>query len=187
MEMSKSPNLDDFQFVIYHKRRKHYFPDLKPVLYDIKKCYHSKINILKNEFFLTILPQKNNYYFLGLSYNGLEPLEIHFGIEKQIQLTTKSYSLIPGVYYNGNTFEKTDAIPAMNESNGMCFEVSAAACSIPVFIHYDGDDELEILSIDPFTKAGPSGFIIDGNAQKLSRSEERRVGKECRSRWSPYH
>ena len=23
--------------------------------------------------------------------------------------------------------------------------------------------------------------------QKRSRSEERRVGKECRSRWSPYH
>ena len=22
---------------------------------------------------------------------------------------------------------------------------------------------------------------------KLKRSEERRVGKECRSRWSPYH
>ena len=23
--------------------------------------------------------------------------------------------------------------------------------------------------------------------QKKERSEERRVGKECRSRWSPYH
>ena len=23
--------------------------------------------------------------------------------------------------------------------------------------------------------------------QQLQRSEERRVGKECRSRWSPYH
>ena len=23
--------------------------------------------------------------------------------------------------------------------------------------------------------------------EALSRSEERRVGKECRSRWSPYH
>ena len=23
--------------------------------------------------------------------------------------------------------------------------------------------------------------------RKLLRSEERRVGKECRSRWSPYH
>ena len=25
------------------------------------------------------------------------------------------------------------------------------------------------------------------NASLLDRSEERRVGKECRSRWSPYH
>ena len=39
-------------------------------------------------------------------------------------------------------------------------------------------------------------LLLDGNAkQNLStfcqtyadRSEERRVGKECRSRWSPYH
>ena len=28
--------------------------------------------------------------------------------------------------------------------------------------------------------------IIEGNKERV-RSEERRVGKECRSRWSPYH
>src|SRR5256885_5386073 len=27
----------------------------------------------------------------------------------------------------------------------------------------------------------------DENRNRLMRSEERRVGKECRSRWSPYH
>ena len=27
----------------------------------------------------------------------------------------------------------------------------------------------------------------DETASPLTRSEERRVGKECRSRWSPYH
>ena len=27
----------------------------------------------------------------------------------------------------------------------------------------------------------------DDQGRKLRRSEERRVGKECRSRWSPYH
>src|SRR5256886_2919326 len=26
-----------------------------------------------------------------------------------------------------------------------------------------------------------------GDAKAMARSEERRVGKECRSRWSPYH
>ena len=30
---------------------------------------------------------------------------------------------------------------------------------------------------------GYLGFIVGGK----TRSEERRVGKECRSRWSPYH
>ena len=28
---------------------------------------------------------------------------------------------------------------------------------------------------------------VSALAEKLNRSEERRVGKECRSRWSPYH
>ena len=32
-----------------------------------------------------------------------------------------------------------------------------------------------------------SGNIEHLVGKKISRSEERRVGKECRSRWSPYH
>ena len=34
----------------------------------------------------------------------------------------------------------------------------------------------------------PNGEVItNGTAEVSYRSEERRVGKECRSRWSPYH
>ena len=34
----------------------------------------------------------------------------------------------------------------------------------------------------------PEGYECYWNyAEKKGRSEERRVGKECRSRWSPYH
>ena len=29
--------------------------------------------------------------------------------------------------------------------------------------------------------------VAELEANQFSRSEERRVGKECRSRWSPYH
>src|SRR2546422_7140988 len=36
--------------------------------------------------------------------------------------------------------------------------------------------------------AGPLDLPADRNERSRSpRSEERRVGKECRSRWSPYH
>src|SRR5688572_32143331 len=31
------------------------------------------------------------------------------------------------------------------------------------------------------------GFLLTFSNTSGSRSEERRVGKECRSRWSPYH
>ena len=30
-------------------------------------------------------------------------------------------------------------------------------------------------------------FFTPSSKQNRTRSEERRVGKECRSRWSPYH
>ena len=29
--------------------------------------------------------------------------------------------------------------------------------------------------------------LVDVTDNEYARSEERRVGKECRSRWSPYH
>ena len=40
--------------------------------------------------------------------------------------------------------------------------------------------------------AGVYGYTIhtdtdDRTQREIVRSEERRVGKECRSRWSPYH
>ena len=39
------------------------------------------------------------------------------------------------------------------------------------------------LTFDP--SRGDMGLILEDERQL--RSEERRVGKECRSRWSPYH
>ena len=36
-------------------------------------------------------------------------------------------------------------------------------------------------------KAHPKYKRIVRSTKKFYRSEERRVGKECRSRWSPYH
>src|ERR1051326_2186728 len=36
-------------------------------------------------------------------------------------------------------------------------------------------------------RSGLGAALQSGDAAKMARSEERRVGKECRSRWSPYH
>src|SRR2546429_6155611 len=43
------------------------------------------------------------------------------------------------------------------------------------------------LAFDPTTKRFRNCLSYERQWQERERSEERRVGKECRSRWSPYH
>ena len=69
--------------------------------------------------------------------------------------------------------------------------------TVLVYGHYDVQpaDPIELWDTEPFepviktTELHPEGAIFARGAcdDKAERSEERRVGKECRSRWSPYH
>ena len=51
---------------------------------------------------------------------------------------------------------------------------------------------MRVIEFSTFSTNGTGGGALRIAAQKglrevVERSEERRVGKECRSRWSPYH
>ena len=50
-------------------------------------------------------------------------------------------------------------------------------------------NKVEIVTQDKYEalKLASLIFVKEGNETFITRSEERRVGKECRSRWSPYH
>src|SRR2546421_2897923 len=78
---------------------------------------------------------------------------------------------------------------------------SSDVCSSDLFVvsmdklsadHFRDDEaarqELERI-LWPNGPVCPHCGVVDGRAYPLkrARSEERRVGKECRSRWSPYH
>ena len=51
-------------------------------------------------------------------------------------------------------------------------------------------DDILILGIESSCDETAAAVVKNGRevlSNVISRSEERRVGKECRSRWSPYH
>ena len=59
-------------------------------------------------------------------------------------------------------------------------------------LHITFDFVQKLLSFGKFMKVIEPGFLREKIKNELRtalvmRSEERRVGKECRSRWSPYH
>src|SRR5256885_6798318 len=79
-------------------------------------------------------------------------------------------------------------------------------CALPILAaNRDGVEprremraELEGIDDQPHGRAGRidvfllcdvflENVVLNGAGDFLPRSEERRVGKECRSRWSPYH
>ena len=43
------------------------------------------------------------------------------------------------------------------------------------------------LKVYVYLRSHTAGFNVNVRGIATNRSEERRVGKECRSRWSPYH
>src|SRR2546430_4745443 len=75
-----------------------------------------------------------------------------------------SSDLGAGVYYGGGTSE---AIACRGET---VYVIGGANSAGQAAMHFSKFAEKVVM-------------LVRGN----SRSEERRVGKECRSRWSPYH
>ena len=77
----------------------------------------------------------------------------------------------PGNRFNG------EIVPALTDliARGLVRVLDMA------FVRKDADGAVEILEIEEL----PDDEL--GGLGGLQRSEERRVGKECRSRWSPYH
>src|SRR3712207_4014949 len=54
------------------------------------------------------------------------------------------------------------------------------------FAEVDGEDRFALVALDPDDAEEIVG-VVRYEREEGTRSEERRVGKECRSRWSPYH
>ena len=48
-------------------------------------------------------------------------------------------------------------------------------------------ERFRIMDSEPEKRMELRRMLVDNYSVIYTRSEERRVGKECRSRWSPYH
>ena len=76
--------------------------------------------------------------------------------------------------------------PRMLENDGRVVSnfIVQALCGNPITVYGDGNQTRSFCYVDDLVE----GLIRLMNVDDwFERSEERRVGKECRSRWSPYH
>ena len=93
---------------------------------------------------------------------------------------------------------KVNAVEFIKEKTNGGVNVSYEVTGVPAVLQQsleaaEKDGELMVVSIwETEAPIQPNEVVIQERTIKgviayLLRSEERRVGKECRSRWSPYH
>ena len=101
-----------------------------------------------------------------------EKIEYHIGTEGLVIVVVKD--MPPDI-----VFENSEFVVGIELENKGAYDVSDGVVAIvgldPKYTKIEKEQEL-------FTIPGKSPSYPEGG-----RSEERRVGKECRSRWSPYH
>src|SRR3989441_6503896 len=78
--------------------------------------------------------------------------------------------------------------PAQMEVVPFLFDVPRAVRQADLIVSRSGATTVaEITACGKPSLLIPFPHAIHGHQERNARSEERRVGKECRSRWSPYH
>ena len=82
--------------------------------------------------------------------------------------------------------KKTDLVKALGVTSELCYP-SSRLCRKDKEIEEASLDGKGIFRTDRRAAARVSDGQVCQAGERLTRSEERRVGKECRSRWSPYH
>ena len=84
--------------------------------------------------------------------------------------------------YSSICFLWEEKIPGVHGSGQEGFGMAREAEDRSTHIVYEKDRIGEVKIADEVV-----AIIAGLAATEVDRSEERRVGKECRSRWSPYH
>ena len=88
------------------------------------------------------------------------------------------------------------SVPATSANVGSGFDALGLAVTLYNTVTFEESDKLDISAADGTRIPRNESNLVYRSAKGLfdkvgkkipPRSEERRVGKECRSRWSPYH
>src|SRR3989441_8779004 len=95
------------------------------------------------------------------------------------------YLALLGFFMFSASYAKAQVSFDVGISSGYGYIDAAPICSYGYYDYYPYD-------CAPYGFYGPDYFVGGvfigaGPWYRSGRSEERRVGKECRSRWSPYH
>jgi len=129
---------------------------------------------------------------LNVSAIGLGCMGISFGYAEKLS-KDDGVKLIRAAYERGVTFFDTAEVYGPFENEEVVgealrpFRDKVVIATKFGFNFVDGKQQPGMNSRPERIREAVEGSLRRLGVETIDRSEERRVGKECRSRWSPYH
>src|SRR5574344_2398316 len=127
-----------------------------------------------------------NNQLLAATSNGVFRVNASGAAHQINSNNTLSLLITNGGFYSG----ETDGV-FFNSISGARHRVSVLEKVTHIYRNQDGTIWLQNIYGQIWKKTPASQMfkqvVLNGKKNEIARSEERRVGKECRSRWSPYH
>src|SRR5260370_25937152 len=129
---------------------------------------------VSEEQYFDVIARKTAYLFSACCEIGA----LIGGADARTQNLLRDYGMNLGI-----AFQLVDDLLDFTSSEGILGKPAGAdllegQVSLPLIF---------LLQRAPEMRSALQTVINEASYQSFSRSEERRVGKECRSRWSPYH
>ena len=112
-----------------------------------------------------------------------------FATRVDFETGTFPYSVSIGDF-NGDDLPDIATANNFSNSASILLNTTTTGATTPTFataVDFPTDTRPEFVSIGDFNGDGKPDLALTEKFSQNGRSEERRVGKECRSRWSPYH
>ena len=134
-------------------------------------------------YLLEELSQKyKSISIVGMAKNAGKTTALNYLIEEAME-----EGLVLGVTSTGRDGEGTDVVTGTDKPR--IFLDTGTIVSVPTQLYELADAGLEIVKMTDYGSSLGQIMLcrVVNSRYMLLRSEERRVGKECRSRWSPYH
>ena len=134
--------------------------------------------------------QVKDYYDINTEYvpHGTDPT-LFYRLKEEERLKLKAEYSLGGRFVIG-VVARNQPRKFLDRTFKTMYLIKKKISNAVLFLHLDPDDPAQMWDVKNLIKRYnlENSVVFSGmSAFNGIRSEERRVGKECRSRWSPYH
>ena len=129
---------------------------------------------------------RNNIWYLKVTNLGNKSVSGFAGIRFPWKHGESCYTLIPGIYYDGNYHEYQKNIPVIHMPDKPRFAASFSAATYPTVLVKDGDKGYHY-AVSPTSAAGWNGVALDAEQGSLTiYAPAREENYYLHTRFSPY-